>query len=56
MDTVEEVQAPLRAQDGETVLVVDDEPAVRMLVAEILHELGYHAIEAGDGPSGLRIL
>jgi len=45
-----------RAVDGETVLVVDDEPTVRLLVTEILEELGYHAIEALDGPSGLQIL
>ena len=45
-----------RAGDGETVLVVDDEPTVRMLVTEVLQELGYAAIEAADGPSGLRVL
>ena len=42
--------------DGETVLVIDDEPTVRMLIVEVLEEHGYAAIEAGDGPSGLRIL
>ncbi|WP_420911765.1 ATP-binding protein [Sphingomonas turrisvirgatae] len=42
--------------DGETVLVVDDEPTVRMLVAEVLSDLGYNAIEAEDGPSGLKVL
>ncbi|WP_375395769.1 PAS domain-containing protein [uncultured Sphingomonas sp.] len=47
---------PPRAVAGETVLVVDDEPTVRMLVAEILGELGYMAIEAADGASGLAIL
>lgn len=41
---------------GETVLVVDDEPAVRMLVTEVLKELGYVAIEAADGIAGLRVL
>ena len=45
-----------RAQAGETVLVVDDEPTVRMLVTEVLEELGYAAIEAADGPSGLKVL
>ncbi len=45
-----------RARDGETVLVVDDEPTVRMLVTEVLGELGYAAIEAADGPSGLKVL
>jgi CheY-like chemotaxis protein len=41
---------------GKTVLVVDDEPTVRMLVAEVLEDLGYIAIEAVDGASGLRLL
>lgn len=45
-----------RAQAGETVLVVDDEPTVRMLVTEVLGELGYAAIEAADGMSGLKVL
>jgi CheY-like chemotaxis protein len=45
-----------KAGDGETVLVVDDDPTVRMLVLETLGELGYAALEAVDGPSGLRIL
>ena len=45
-----------RARDGETVLVVDDEPTVRMLVMEVLGELGYAAIEAADGASGLKVL
>ncbi|MDB5507745.1 MAG: hybrid sensor histidine kinase/response regulator, partial [Hyphomicrobiales bacterium] len=49
------VEAP-RAERGETVLVVDDEPTVRMLVTEILEELGYLAIEAADGASGLKVL
>ena len=41
---------------GEQVLVVDDEPTVRMLVCEVLSDLGYAALEAEDGPEGLRIL
>lgn len=41
---------------GETVLVIDDETTVRMLVAEVLGDAGYHVIEAPDGPSGLEIL
>ncbi len=48
-------EAP-RAEQGETVLVVDDEPTVRMLVTEVLGDLGYTAIEAADGPAGLRVL
>jgi CheY-like chemotaxis protein len=45
-----------RASAGETVLIVDDEPTVRMLVTEVLAELGYAAIEAADGASGLKVL
>ena len=45
-----------RAEQGETVLVVDDEPSVRMLVGEVLADLGYTAIEAADGTAGLKIL
>jgi PAS domain S-box-containing protein len=41
---------------GETVLVVDDEPTVRMLAVEELTEKGYSVLEAFDGPSALRIL
>jgi signal transduction histidine kinase/CheY-like chemotaxis protein len=48
--------APQRAAEGETVLVVDDEPTVRMLVAEVLQELGYTAIEVADGSAGLQVL
>jgi CheY-like chemotaxis protein len=45
-----------RAQREETVLVVDDEPTVRMLIADTLQDLGYNSIEASDGISGLQIL
>ena len=41
---------------GETVLIVDDEPAVRNLVVDVLADLGYNAIEASDGREGLAIL
>jgi PAS domain S-box-containing protein len=42
--------------DGETVLVVDDEPSVRILVNEVLQELGYQVLEADTGAAGLLIL
>ncbi|UUW72848.1 PAS domain-containing hybrid sensor histidine kinase/response regulator [Pseudomonas oryzihabitans] len=41
---------------GETVLIVDDEPTVRMLVMDILEDLGYAVIEAADSLTGLKIL
>jgi CheY-like chemotaxis protein len=51
----EEAAAP-RAERGETVLVVDDEPVIRMLVVEVLEELGYVALEAADSRSGMRLI
>lgn len=44
-----------RADDGETVLVVEDEPVVRGLICEVLADLGYQALEAADGQQGLDI-
>lgn len=41
---------------GETVLVIDDEPTVRMLIVDALEEAGYTSIEASDGPAGLKLL
>ncbi|WP_084112835.1 GAF domain-containing protein [Belnapia moabensis] len=41
---------------GETVLVVEDEAVIRLLVVEVLEELGYTPLEAPDAAAGLRIL
>ncbi|QXI55922.1 response regulator [Pseudomonas alvandae] len=48
-------QAPY-AQDGETVLIVEDDPAVRVLVSAVLSELGYAFVEAGDANGAMPIL
>lgn len=45
-----------QASAGETVLVVDDEPTIRMLITDTLAELGYACAEAADGPAGLKVL
>ncbi|MDN3574996.1 hybrid sensor histidine kinase/response regulator [Methylobacterium longum] len=56
-DTAGEQIAELpRSEAGETVLIVDDEPTVRMLITDILEDLGYAAIEAGDSATGLKVL
>jgi PAS domain S-box-containing protein len=44
------------AHGSKTVLVVDDEPTVRMLLSDILDDLGCTAIEAADSIAGLKIL
>jgi PAS domain S-box-containing protein len=41
---------------GETILVVDDDATVRMLIAEVLLERSYNVLEAIDGPAAMRIL
>ena len=42
--------------NSKTVLVVDDEPVLRAIVREILHEEGYAVIEAADGRAVLEIM
>lgn len=56
-----EAEVPLDVPDiphgeGETVLVVEDDAAVRMIVLDELSELGYQTLEACDGPTALPIL
>ena len=41
---------------GRTVLVVDDEPTVRMLAAEVAEAAGHAVMEASEGASALSIL
>ncbi len=41
---------------GETVLVVEDDPSVRLLVVQVLEELGYRAIETEGGRDATPIL
>ena len=41
---------------GEVVLVVDDDPVVRNIVLEVLHQLGYQTLEAESGEAGLEVL
>ncbi|WP_085603808.1 MULTISPECIES: ATP-binding protein [unclassified Pseudomonas] len=48
-------QAP-NAVEGETVLIVEDDPAVRVLVSAVLSELGYGFVEAGDADGAMPIL
>ncbi len=45
-----------RVASDDVILVVEDEPGVRMLVTDLLEELGFTAIEAGDGAEGIAAL
>jgi PAS domain S-box-containing protein len=52
----ERVPAGCLQAEGETILVVEDDAAVRMIVLDELNELGYTTLEAMDGPTALPIL
>jgi response regulator RpfG family c-di-GMP phosphodiesterase len=40
----------------ETLLVVEDEPALRHLACTVLKTQGYHVLEAGNGVEGVRVV
>jgi PAS domain S-box-containing protein len=45
----------VRRRGAETVLVVEDEPAVRALVVEVLRDAGYHALAAASPAEALAL-
>ena len=53
-ESAQSIAVPAKA--GETILIVDDEPTVRLLLADVLGDLGYSLIEAADSLTGLNVL
>jgi len=59
-----EAEAPHRGADRpgsaprgkETILLVEDEPVVRLLAAELMRKNGYQVLESGDGAEALRLI
>ena len=51
-----ELPAIPRGQDGESILLIDDEPTIRLLVSEVLEDLGYQVIAVEDGNAGLKVI
>jgi two-component system, cell cycle sensor histidine kinase and response regulator CckA len=43
------------APEGETILLVEDEPAVRQLFAQALTRAGYRVLEARNGQEALKV-
>ena len=54
-DAVEQRLAPPPRGDGQLVLVVDDEPAIRTMVARTLEAAGYRVVTAGDGAEAIEV-
>ena len=50
-----EAATPLRGE-GETILVVEDDAAVRRLITAVLEDLGYRYLEASGAPQAMTIL
>ena len=50
------VDKPAKAAATETIMVVEDEPAVRVLVSQTLQQLGYTVLEASDGYEALSVI
>jgi len=53
--TVQKASRSNEIPGGETVLLVEDEKALRRLTSRILGEAGYRVLEAADGAKALRI-
>jgi PAS domain S-box-containing protein len=49
------IQTPLASQD-EVILVVEDDPAVRLLVVDVMGMLGYRVLEAAEANAAVKIL
>ena len=49
-------EGPVATGQGEVVLVVDDEPVIRMLVTELLGDMGFTPLEAVESAGALEIL
>jgi signal transduction histidine kinase/ActR/RegA family two-component response regulator len=47
--------APESKPQAETILVIDDDPAVRDLMSRFLIKLGFHVVAAADGEEGFKL-
>jgi CheY-like chemotaxis protein len=47
---------PPQPGQGETILVVEDDTTVRLLMTEVLRTLGYRYLEAGDAQAAIQLL
>ena len=54
--TVADSHSGNASSSSPTILVVEDEPMVRMLLAESLRDAGYHVLEAGNAAGAIATL
>ena len=50
-----QIQREQVPRDGETILLVDDEDTLRVLIARMLEKAGYLVMRAPNGPEALRL-
>jgi CheY-like chemotaxis protein len=55
MSTSNQPQPVAQPEKRETLMVVDDEPSVREVLARVLEEEGYRVLTAASGPEALQI-
>ncbi len=46
----------IRTESTQTIMIVDDEPTIRMLVSEVIEDHGYRSVEAAEGATALEML
>ncbi|RYX93146.1 MAG: response regulator [Comamonadaceae bacterium] len=55
-DGLQAIAGATEQGEGETVLVIEDEWTIRLVISEVLEDAGYKVLTADNGPSGLRVL
>lgn len=50
------IAPPPKAARRGTILLVEDDPALRQMIAQLLQDEGHHAVIAGDGPAAIALL